>query len=96
MHVPGNGLLSGWQTWAEFLAKLGPAMQAVAGSFREEVLWVVVDDDNVCVLAAQQAKRDGRLHRWHAVHLWRIEDGKLAEFSELVDDFATFEAAWRC
>ena len=93
--VPGQGLLGGRHTTGEFLARLGPAMQAVAGTFREEVLGVLVSDNEGAVLVAQRAERDGKLHRWNAVHWYRIVGGKLAEFRELVDDSAAFEAAWR-
>jgi ketosteroid isomerase-like protein len=93
-HVPGKGLLSGSHTKEQFLAALGPAMGAVAGSFREEVVRVVASDTDGCVLAAQRAERDGKEHRWNAVHLWRIVNGKLAEFREYTDDEVSFDAAW--
>jgi len=93
-HVPGDGLLAGTHTRDAFLAKLGPAMAAVAGSFREEVMRVVAGDQEGAVVAAQQAERDGRLHRWNAVHWWRIQNGKLAEFWEFTDDQRAFDAAW--
>jgi ketosteroid isomerase-like protein len=93
-RVPGDGLLSGHHTMDAFFAKLGPAMQAVSGSFREEVTSVATNDDGGVVLAAQQAERDGIVHRWNAVHWWKIRNGKLAEFHEFVDDAAAFERAW--
>jgi ketosteroid isomerase-like protein len=93
-YVPGNGLLSGTFTTTEFVAALGPAMGAVGGTFREEVLRIVADDESACVLAAQRVLRDGKEHRWNAVHLYRIAGGKLAEFREYTDDQAAFEAAW--
>jgi ketosteroid isomerase-like protein len=94
MHVPGSGLLSGEHSWTEFLGLLGPAMQAVEGSFREEVVRVVASDELGAVVAAQEARRDGALHRWSAVHVWRIADGALAEFWEYLDDARAYEAAW--
>jgi ketosteroid isomerase-like protein len=94
MYVPGNGLLSGTHTKDSFLAALGPAMGAVAGSFREEVVRIVANDTDACVYAAQRAERDGKTHTWNAVHLYRIAAGKLAEFRELTDDQAAFDAAW--
>jgi ketosteroid isomerase-like protein len=93
-HVPGTGLLSGTHTKDAFLAKLGPAMEAVKGSFREEVTRIVASDSHGAVVAAQRAERDGKAHQWKAVHWWRIENGKLAEFWEYTDDQTAFEAAW--
>lgn len=93
-HVPGDGLLGGRATKDEFLAKLGPAMGAVGGTFREEVVRIVASDTDGCVLAAQRAVRDGAERRWNAVHLYRIENGKLAEFREYTDDQAAFDATW--
>jgi uncharacterized protein len=93
-RVPGDGLLSGHLSKDEFLAKLGPAMQAVQGTFREEVTKVATSDDGGAVQAHQQAARDGKVHHWNAVHWWRVRDGKLAEFHEFVDDPAAFDRAW--
>src|ERR1700737_3404561 len=64
-RVPGDGLLGGSHSRDAFLAKLGPAMQAVAGTFREEIKSLVVNDDVGAVFVAQQAERDGRLHKWN-------------------------------
>jgi ketosteroid isomerase-like protein len=93
-QVPGDGLLSGTLAKDEFLAKLGPAMQAVGGTFREEIVELVSGVESAAVLVAQQAERDGRLQRWKAVHWWGLRGGKLASFRELLDDAASFERAW--
>src|SRR5690242_13096692 len=93
-RVPGDGLLAGDHARDAFLAKLGPAMQAVAGTFREEVVRIAATDEDGVVLAHQQAERDGKVHRWNAVHWWRFRNGKLASFDEYVDDSAAFERAW--
>jgi ketosteroid isomerase-like protein len=93
-QVPGDGLLSGSHTKDQFLAKLGPAMQAVAGTFREEVVDVAMGGGSAAVLVAQRAERDGSLHRWNAVHWWHLRDGKLSAFLEFVDDPAAFGRAW--
>jgi len=93
-RVPGDGLLGGSHAKDAFLAKLGPAMAAVAGTFREEVTRVAATDEDGVVLTHQQAERDGRVHHWNAVHWWRIRGGKLAEFHEFIDDPAAFDRAW--
>jgi ketosteroid isomerase-like protein len=54
----------------------------------------VAGDRDGVVWAAQQATRDGKTHHWNAVHWWEIVDGKLASFTELVDDAKAFDAAW--
>jgi ketosteroid isomerase-like protein len=93
-YVPGRGLLGGMHSLNAFLGALGPAMGAVGGTFREEVLRVIADDEGGAVLVAQRAERDGKEHRWNAVHLWRVAGGKLTEFREYTDDQTAFDAAW--
>jgi ketosteroid isomerase-like protein len=93
-RVPGDGLLGGNHSKDAFLEKLGPAMQAVAGSFREEIVSLIADGDGGAVLTAQEAARDGVVHRWNCVHWWRFRGDKLAEFHEFVDDPAAFDRAW--
>ena len=93
-NIPGSGLLSGRLSKDTFLVKLGEAMPAVGGTFREEVLGITVSEDAGAVLTAQRAERDGTLHTWHSVHWWRFRDAKLAEFREFVDDAAAFDRAW--
>ena len=93
-HVPGSGLLGGAHSREGFVAKLGPAMQAIAGTFREEVTALAANDEGGAVLVAQRAERDGKLHSWNAVHWWRVQGGKLAEFREFVDDPVAFDRAW--
>lgn len=93
-RVPGAGLLAGQHSRDEFLAKLGPAMGAVGGTFREEVVHLATSPEGGAVFTHQQAQRDGVTHHWNAVHWWRIADGQLIEFHELVDDWAAFERAW--
>ena len=92
--VPGDGLLSGRHTRDEFLGKLGPAMGAVGGTFREEIVRLVAGDRDGAVWATQRAERDGKTHTWNAVHWWSITEGKLSSFTEFVDDAASFAAAW--
>jgi ketosteroid isomerase-like protein len=94
-HVPGSGVLSGSRRWPEFLQVLGPAMEAINNSFREEILHLAANDTDGFVMVVQQADRDGRTYRWNAVHHYRIEGGKLAEFREFTDDQTTFDRAWR-
>ena len=94
-RMPGQGLLAGHHTVEGFFAKLGPAMQAVRGTFREEVLHVLAGDEQGVVVVAQSAERDGTLYKWNCSHWWRIEKGRLAEFWEFVDDPAAYESAWR-
>jgi ketosteroid isomerase-like protein len=94
LRVPGDGLLAGHHTIESFMAKLGPAMEAVGGTFEEEVKRVAAADEEGAVLVHQHAERDGKVHHWNAVHWWRIRNGKLADFHEFIDDPAAFDRAW--
>jgi ketosteroid isomerase-like protein len=93
-RFPGNGLLGGRHSTSDFFAKLTPAMDAIGGSLHEEPLHYAADADHGFVVVAQLADRDGETHTWTCVHLWRIVEGKLAEFREFIDDPITYDAAW--
>ena len=95
LDVPGTGMLSGKQSLDTFMGRLGPAMEVIRGSFREDPISIIGSGDEVAALMAHQAERDGKLYRWRTVQWWRIVDGKASEFTELVDDYAAFEAVWR-
>ena len=73
----------------------GQPGSAIRGTFREEPISIVANGDQVAALMAQQAERDGVQYHWRTVQWWRVADGKAAEFIELVDDHAAFEAVWR-
>lgn len=93
-EFPGAGVLAGRHTKAEFLAKLGPAMEAVANTLHEEPLHFHAGDEHGFVVVAQRAERDGTQRAWTCVHWWRIRGGRLAEFHELIDDPIAYEATW--
>ena len=93
-RMPGKGLLAGKHSKEAFLEKLEPAMQALGGTFQEDILHVVASDEHGAVIMAQSGERDGKVHRWNVAQFWRIEGGRLAEFSEFTDDPAAYEAAW--
>ncbi len=92
--VPGSNPLSGEHNLADFLLRLGAAMQRIGNSFREAVVHLAANETDGFVVAAQSLERDGQTLRWNAVHRWQIAGGKLTHFWEFTDDEKTFDRAW--
>jgi uncharacterized protein len=93
-HVPGRTPMSGTHTRGQFKSFIGRLMELCDGTFRETVLDVVANDRRGLVLAEHEFRRKGRTHVYRTAHVYRIEDGRLAEFREYPEDLYSFDAAW--
>ena len=93
--MPGRNPISGTYTREQlatpFMSRL---MELCDGTFRETVLDVVANDRRGLVLAEHEFQRKGRTHVYRTAHIYRIEDGKLAEFREYPEDLYVLDAAW--
>lgn len=94
-HVPGRSQVAGDYTRAQFTTSLiNKVMTLTQGTFRETVLDVVANETRGVVLAAHEFERDGTVYRYETVHVYRIREGKLAEFVEYPTDQYLFDEAW--
>ena len=93
-HVPGGTPMSGTHTRGQFKSFIGRVMELCDGTFRETVLDVVANDHRGLVLAEHEFRRKGRTHVYRTAHVYRIENGQLAEFREYPEDLHAFDAAW--
>ena len=94
-HVPGHGPLAGTYTRAEFFTPfISRLMELCDRTFRETVLDVVANDHRGLVLAEHVFQRRGRTHVYRTAHVYRIENGRLAEFREYPEDLYALDAAW--
>jgi ketosteroid isomerase-like protein len=93
-HVPGRNPVSGTYTRAQFLPFIGRVMELSNGTFHEAVLDVAANDHRGLVLTEHEFERKAKKHVYRTAHIYRIEDGKLAEFREYPEDLYVFDAAW--
>lgn len=94
-RVPGRTPISGVYTRAQFFTDfIGRLMERCNGTFRETVLDVVANDTRGVVLAHHEFERGGRTHSYRTAHIYRIENGKLAEFVEYPEDLYATDEAW--
>jgi uncharacterized protein len=93
-HVPGKAPFSGDHTKASFGDWMGPVMQICSGTFREDILDILVSDDHVLVFLDHHFDKNGRPEQYFTAHLWAVKDGRFSEWRELPDDQDEFTAAW--
>ncbi len=95
-HVPGRSEVAADYTREQFIPLLiGKVITLTSGTFRETVNDVVANDTRGVVLATHEFKREGKSFSYKTVHVYRIREGKLAEFAEYPADQYLFDEAWR-
>lgn len=95
-HVAGRGQVTGDYTRAEFKHPfISEGVELTAGTFRETVREVVANERCGVVLARHEFERGGRAHAYDTAHVYKIRDGKLAEFVEYPADPYAFDEAWK-
>lgn len=94
-NVPGRGAIAGsWRGKDGLYALAGKAMEATAGSFREEVEDLLANDHHAVVLARHRFTRDGQSWEYRTAHVYDVRDGKLATCWEQPQDLFAFDDAW--
>ncbi|HYY95325.1 MAG TPA: nuclear transport factor 2 family protein [Pyrinomonadaceae bacterium] len=94
-HVPGRGQVAGDYTRAEFKHPfISKVFELTGGTFRETITDVVANDRRGVVLARHEFERGGRAYAYDTAHVYKIRDGKLAEFVEYPADLYAFDEAW--
>jgi ketosteroid isomerase-like protein len=94
-HVPGHSPLSGdYKGHDEVLGFFKHTMELCGGIFAIEVHHVLADEDLVIALVTVKAERNGRSAAFPEVHVWRLGNGKIAEFREFQGDEQTEDRFW--
>jgi len=94
-HVPGlSGVAGSYTGKDEFFRLIGIVMELTAGQFQEEVEDVLANDRHGVVLAIHRFERYGRPKEYHTAHVYRIQDGRLAECWEQPRNSEDFNEAW--
>lgn len=92
-HEPGSNLLSGHRTGTdEVFALFGRLFEITEGSFRAEVRATFADDTDGVAVVRLIGHRGDRAMDVVAAHLFRYEDGLVAEFWEAHTDQAAVDA----
>ena len=93
--IPGKGLTSGVYSRSEFVRPLiSKVIDLTNGTFVEVLSAVIANDESGVVLARHEFFRKGRQFSYDIAHVYRIKDGKLAQFSEYLADLYAFDEAW--
>jgi len=94
--VPGKNQLSKTYSRSEFGPGLiAEVMRLTNGSFKETVLDVYTSARGGVVRAHHELTRDnGSRHSYRTLHVYDIEDGRLASFREVPEDLDAFNHAW--
>ncbi len=94
-HVPGQGPLSGDYTGHDqVVGFFQRTMELSGGEFRIDVHNVLSDGDLVVVLATVNAQRNGARASFPEAHVWRMRNGKVAEFREYQGDEQREDRFW--
>jgi len=94
-NVPGSGGISGvWVGRQGIYDLAGKAMSLTGGTFQEEVIDVLANDQHAVVLARHRFTRDGVSKDYSTAHVYEVRGGKLAICFEHPRDSAIFHDAW--
>jgi uncharacterized protein len=93
--VPGHSPLSGEYTGHDQVgAFFQRTMELSAGAFKIDVHNVLADGDLVVALVMVNAQRNGVSASFPEVHVWRMKNGKVAEFREYQGDEQREDRFW--
>jgi uncharacterized protein len=94
-HVPGHSPLSGDYTGHDQIGGFfRRTIELSGGVFSIDVHHVLAEGDVVVVLATVNARRNGVSASFPEVHVWRLENGKAAEFREYQGDEQREDRFW--
>ena len=94
-RVHGAGTMAGTFVGREAIFRfLGRLPKETGGTYRSELVDVLVSDDRAAALYRATGERDGRSLDLEQVLLFRIVDGRVTEALALPSDPTAFDAFW--
>lgn len=94
-HVPGRSPLSGdYRGHEGVVGFFSRAMELSGGTLRVEADEIIGDGERVVALTTVSAERNGRSWSSPEVHVWRVRDGRVVEFTEYQGDQQTEDEFW--
>jgi ketosteroid isomerase-like protein len=92
--VPGYASVSGTYTRDEFIPWIEATIARTDGTFGEDVLDVVANDEHGVVLLVHHFDRAGQHYEYQTAHRVEHRDGKIARWTEHPGSMREFEEAW--
>ena len=92
--VPGYASVSGTYNRDEFTPWIVDTIAKTGGTFQEDVIDVVANDEHGVLLLVHHFYRDGDHHEYQTAHLVEFRDDKIARWTEHPGSMREFEAAW--
>ncbi|HEY6319409.1 MAG TPA: nuclear transport factor 2 family protein [Acidimicrobiia bacterium] len=92
--VPGYASVSGTYRRDEFPGWIGSVIERTAGTFQEDIVDVVANDERGVLLLVDTFERDGARHEYQTAHLIHFTDGRIARWVEHPGSMREFEEAW--
>lgn len=94
-HVPGNNMMSGdYKGHDAVFGFFGKLVQETGGNFRQEIHDVLANDTHGVALVNAHAERGAKTLDTHSVHVMHVEDGKITEFWNLIEDTTKADEFW--
>ncbi len=95
-HVSGNGPLSGDCHGFDAITAWGGRLAELShGTFREELVSVVADDNWAVQVATCNASRNSQVIEDSSVNVFRMVEGEVAECWVLFGDVKSFDRFWK-
>lgn len=94
-HSPGRSPISGdHKGKEELMAFFGKKMELSEGTFRERVEDVLANDNQAIGLVTFLAERGRKTLQMRTVHVVKVQEGKVTQFSEYYSDQHVWDAFW--
>ncbi|MBI3543832.1 MAG: nuclear transport factor 2 family protein [Deltaproteobacteria bacterium] len=94
-QIAGKSRLAGKYTRATLAGDLLEKISSLSGGTHGmELHDVMASDVHGLVLTTNTLTRDGKKHEYRAVHVWRIQQGKLVAWYLYPRDLYAFDAIW--
>ena len=92
--VPGYAYSSGTYSRDEFVPWISDVIGRTGGTFQEDIIDVVANDERGVLLLVHTFERDGTRHEYQTAHLVHFQDGRIARWIEHPGSMREFEDAW--
>ena len=92
--VPGDTAGSGVFTKDSFVEWITGVIGMTGGTFREDVLDVLANDEHGVLLLHHAFDRDGRHRAFETAHVCQLRDGLISAWEERPGSLREFEEAW--
>lgn len=92
--VPGGSAVSGTFTKATFAGMAHAASAAEPGSFREDIVDVIANDEHGIVLLNHRLRRAGVAHEYRTAHVVTFAGDRIDAWWEYPGSPSELEAAW--